>query len=60
MEEFSIYRDYQKACAYQEQQRNSHDERLKNADAETLEGYIHFGGGVEVKEFEAENEDLKF
>lgn len=56
MEEFAIYRDYFKAFDYQREQRTDYLSRLRNADNETLEGYIIFGGGAEEKTFEPESE----
>ena len=57
MDEFAIYRDYFEAYAYQREQRTDYLSRLNNADNETLEGYIIFGGGAEEKTFEPESNE---
>jgi hypothetical protein len=61
MEPFATYRDHILQLAYEREQAKDYwQQRLYNADAETLEGYIVFGGGAEAPKDEPENINLKF
>lgn len=57
MEEFAIYRDYQKALSYQEQQRATHFNKVYTP--EDHEGFALLFP-FEEKQHEPENEYLKF